>query len=152
MKLIQLRQFLLYSISHPRKKRDTRIANRYNSGWRRGRRRIRASFRKWKNPDGFFPAFVPASISSSSIRVSATILQNHHWNGGSPHALYIYICTRVYMYTYVCKIRYRQQRDNRRRGRGKKGPDAARTKDQKGGDPRRRAQRTNTMQRNCIAR
>lgn len=85
--------------SSTKETKHQRIANRYS--WRGGRRRIRVSFRKWKNPDGFFPAFVPASISSSSIRVSATILQNHHWNGGSPHALYIHVYIHIYVYVRV---------------------------------------------------
>lgn len=78
----------------------------------------------------FFPLLFPHRFRRRRAFVSRRLFYKTTIETVVLRALSLYI--HVYIYTYVCKIRYRRQ-PQRTTGGG--GPDAACSKDQKGGDP-----------------
>lgn len=131
-------------MSHPRKKRNSRESPTDTVGAEGGG----GSVSKMKESRWLFSRFCPRIdfiVEHSCLGDYFTKPPLKRWFS----ARFIY--TRVY--TYICIrtcVRSGIDGDNSGTtggeggGGGKKGPDAARTKDQKGEDPRRRAQRTRT--------
>ena len=132
-------------MSHPRKKRNTRESPTDTVG-AEGGGGSGYRFENERIPMAFFPLLSPHRFRRRAF-VSRRLFYKTTIETVVLRTLYIYTC--IYIYTRTC-VRSGIDGDNSGTtggeggGGGKKGPDAARTKDQKGEDPRRRAQRTRT--------
>lgn len=132
-------------MSHPRKKRNTRESPTDTVG-AEGGGGSGYRFENERIPMAFFPLLSPHRFRRRAF-VSRRLFYKTTIETVVLRTLYIYTC--IYICTRTC-VRSGIDGDNSGTtgggggGGGKKGPDAARTKDQKGEDPRRRAQRTRT--------